>query len=365
MQHRIDTLLRQLKDNQTDSVFITSMENVYYMSNYYTDPHERLVAVFADQKDAPLLILPAMEKEDALKAGWKEEMLTYHDHEDVWQLFNDYLKERGRVPASMGIEKDHMSVIRLEMLQQILPEVSFGNATEFLQNQRIIKDKKEYTLLKQAAVLADYGVKKGIEAIAAGKSELQITAELEYALKQEGVTSMSFATTVLSGAKTASPHGTPDGKQIAPGDLVLFDLGVVFEGYCSDITRTVGYKHVTADQQHIHDTVRVALEKATAASQAGTAIAEIDKAARNHIEQAGYGQYFTHRVGHGLGIGVHEYPSLSSNNTQAMQEGMCYTIEPGIYLPGVGGVRIEDDIFLTKNGPDVLTAYPRDLQIIG
>ncbi|SNZ18060.1 Xaa-Pro dipeptidase [Terribacillus aidingensis] len=365
MQHRIDTLLRQLKDNQTDSVFITSMENVYYVSNYYTDPHERLVAVFADQKDAPLLILPAMEKEDALKAGWKEEMLTYHDHENVWQLFKDYLKERGRVPASMGVEKDHMSVIRLEMLQQILPEVSFGNATEFLQYQRIIKDKKEYTLLKQAAVLADYGVKKGIEAIAAGKTELQITAELEYALKQEGVTSMSFATTVLSGAKTASPHGTPDGKQIAPGDLVLFDLGVVFEGYCSDITRTVGYKHVTADQQHIHDTVRVALEKATAASQAGTAIAEIDKAARSHIEQAGYGQYFTHRVGHGLGIGVHEFPSLSSNNTQAMQEGMCYTIEPGIYMPGVGGVRIEDDIFLTKNGPDVLTAYPRDLQIIG
>jgi Xaa-Pro dipeptidase len=365
MQHRIDTLLRQLKENQTDSVFITSMENVYYVSNYYTDPHERLVAVFADQKDAPLLILPAMEKEDALKAGWKEEMLTYHDHEDVWKLFKDYLKERGRVPSSMGIEKDHVSVIRLEMLQQILPEVSFINATEFLQNQRIVKDKKEYTLLKQAAVLADYGVKKGIEAIAAGKSELQITAELEYALKQEGVTSMSFATTVLSGAKTASPHGTPDGKQIAPGDLVLFDLGVVFEGYCSDITRTVGYKHVTADQQHIHDTVRVALENATAASQVGTAISEIDKAARSHIEKAGYGQYFTHRVGHGLGIGVHEFPSLSSNNTQAMQEGMCYTIEPGIYLPGVGGVRIEDDIFLTKNGPDVLTAYPRDLQIIG
>ncbi|MFP7478099.1 M24 family metallopeptidase [Terribacillus saccharophilus] len=365
MQHRIDTLLHQLKGAQADSVFITSMENVYYVSNYYTDPHERLVAVFADQKDAPLLILPAMEKEDALQAGWKEEMLTYHDHEDVWQLFKNHLKERGRIPASMGIEKDHMSVLRLELLKHILPDTAFPNATELLQDLRNIKDKKEYTLLKQAAVLADLGVKKGIEAIAAGKSELQIVAELEYALKQEGVRSMSFATTVLSGAKTASPHGTPDGKQIAPGDLVLFDLGVIFEGYCSDITRTVAYKHVTADQQHIHDTVRIALEKATAASKAGTAIAEIDRAARGHIEQAGYGEYFTHRVGHGLGIGIHEFPSLSSNNTQAMQEGMCYTIEPGIYLPGVGGVRIEDDIFLTKNGPDVLTAYPRDLQIIG
>ncbi|MDY0405335.1 M24 family metallopeptidase [Virgibacillus sp. 179-BFC.A HS] len=175
---------------------------------------------------------------------------------------------------------------------------------------------------------------------------------------------MSFATTAISGAKTASPHGTPGNKKIEKGDMVLFDLGVIYEGYCSDITRTVAFKSVTDEQQKIYDTVKVAQQKAIDASQLGTATGEIDKAARRYIEQAGYGEYFKHRIGHGLGIETHEYPSMHENNKLELKAGMCYTIEPGIYVPGQGGVRIEDMIFMTEKGAEILTESPKELRII-
>jgi Xaa-Pro dipeptidase len=241
----------------------------------------------------------------------------------------------------------------------------FADASDIIASMRVIKTAKEYTLLKEAAALADFGVKTGIKAIEAGRSELGIIAEIEYALKKQGVQEMSFSTMVLSGDKTASPHGTPGMNKITSGDLILFDLGVVFEGYCSDITRTVAYKSIRDDQRDIYNTVLTAEEKAIAASVNNTPVGNIDKAARDHINAAGYGEYFNHRIGHGIGVETHEYPSMHSNNDLTLEPGMCYTIEPGIYIPGKGGVRIEDMIFMTEKGPEVLTETPKQLQIIG
>ncbi|SDN04950.1 M24 family metallopeptidase [Sediminibacillus halophilus] len=361
---RLQTLIQKLKQNNFDSALVTSKANVYYLSGHYTDPHERLVALYTGNDGESLFILPEMEKEDAIASGWKGDFLTYKDQDNPWTLFKEYLTKRNKTPDSIAIEKDDFSVSRLEQLQQTVPGAEIVDGTEILAGLRVIKDKKEYTILKQAADLADFGVKTGVEAIREGASEMEILAKIEFELKKQGVREMSFSTMVLSGKKTASPHGTPGQDKIEAGDLVLFDLGVVFGGYCSDITRTVAFKQIDPEQEKIYQTVLQAQEKAIDAALIGNAAGSMDQVAREHIASKGYGEYFTHRIGHGIGVDVHEYPSLTSENDLTLKEGMSFTLEPGIYVPGVGGVRIEDEIFLTKKGPELLTSYPKTLQII-
>ncbi|WP_373893069.1 M24 family metallopeptidase [Virgibacillus sp. CBA3643] len=364
MSNRIETLLEEMKKNNLDGMLITSTANFYYLSDYYTDPHERLIAVYVSHSMDPLLMVPAMEVDDAKKAGWSFTIIGYQDHEDPWQLFADVLKRNEKIPKTLGIEHNHITLERYEAIKGILPNTVILDAQEILANLRVIKNTKEYTLLKQAAELADFGIDTGIKAIQEGVSELDVIAQIEFELKKHGVQQMSFDTMALSGTQTASPHGTPSMKKINTGDLILFDLGVVFEGYCSDISRTVAYKSITEEQEKIYHTVLAAEEKAIKASQPGTSVGNIDKSAREHIARAGYGEYFTHRIGHGLGIETHEYPSMHGNNELPLKAGMCYTIEPGIYVPNTGGVRIEDMIFMTEKGAETLTKSPKELQII-
>lgn len=364
MTNRIETLLTEMKAANLDSMLVTSSANVYYLSNYLTDPHERVIAIYLSAELDPIFVLPNMEKEDAIAAGWPHEIIGYHDHEDPWELVKTALHKNDKIPRSIGMEYDQMTVDRYNAVTSILPNTIVKDAKELVANLRVIKNKKEYTLLKQAANLADFGIETGIAAINEGVREIDIIATIEYELKKKGVQGMSFATMALSGAKTASPHGNPGTKKIEKGDMVLFDLGVVYEGYCSDITRTVSYQSVTDEQRKIYQTVLEAEQKAIDISAIGTPVGQVDLAARDHIEAAGYGEYFTHRIGHGLGIETHEYPSMHSKNDLALQEGMCYTIEPGIYVPGSGGVRIEDMVYMTSKGPEILTKSPKELRII-
>lgn len=364
MLDRIDNLLAELKKQQADSCFISSQANVYYLSGYYTDPHERVIGIILIDQLDPIFLLPKMEENDARKAGWEHLIVSYYDHENPWHCLQAFLKKQEKQPTVLAIEKDHLTIHRYNQLQEIFPNVTYTDATEITQNLRLIKSKKEHDLLRSAAELADFGVKTGVEALKEGVSELDVVATIEHALKKQGIREMSFQTMALFGAKTASPHGNPDKTQLEKNSFVLFDLGVIYQGYCSDITRTVAFGNITDEQKQIYDTVLGAQERAINASKAGTAVGELDKVARNYITEQGYGEYFTHRLGHGLGIETHEYPSMHSENTLPIQSGMCFTIEPGIYVPEVGGVRIEDMLFTTNYMPLELTKYPKTLQII-
>lgn len=362
--NRINNLLAELKENNLDSVLITSKANVYYYTNYYTDPHERVIAIYITQFHEPILIAPNMEVEDAKQAGWSYQILGYHDHEDVWELLIDRLKKGEKLPERLGLENDNLSLERFYFLKRILPDTEMIDVQNILASLRVIKDESEYELLKEAAALADFGIKTGIEAIKEGVTELELIAKIEYELKKKGIQEMSFSTMALFGDSTASPHGTPGLKKIKKGDLVLFDLGVIYKGYCSDISRTVAFQSITPEQNNIYHTVLAAEEKAIEVAQVGTEVGHLDQTARNHISQAGYEEYFPHRIGHGLGVDVHEFPSMHANNDLVLQPGMCFTIEPGIYVHQTGGVRIEDMIFMTENGPEILTKSSKNLQII-
>lgn len=364
MSQRVAQVSQWLKEQDISCSFITSTPNVFYLTNFYTEPHERLLGLFIFQQDEPILVCPNMEVSQARNAGWNHEIIGFSDTDNPWDFIKDALSKRNIDVSKIAVEKEHLNVERYEKLITLYPNAQFVSAEEKLHTLRLIKDEKEMSILREAALLADYGVEIGVKAISEGKSELEVLATIENELKKKGIRQMSFDTMVLTGEKTAAPHGKPGLDTIQKGNLVLFDLGVVLDGYCSDITRTVAFGEINEKQREIYETVLKAQKAAVSACKPGVKASDIDITARSIITNAGYGEYFTHRLGHGLGIGVHEYPSITSTNHLLLQKGMVFTVEPGVYVPNVGGVRIEDDIIITEDGVEVLTKYPKELQIL-
>ncbi|MGN1402599.1 MAG: M24 family metallopeptidase [Bacillus sp. (in: firmicutes)] len=364
MNNRLQAFQSWLQEKDISAAFVTSTPNVFHLSGFYSDPHERLLALAVFPDAEPILICPQMEVEDAKQAGWNHEIIGYTDIENPWEKVKASVNKRNVKITSLAVEKEHMNVERYEQIQSIFSSPQLVSAEEKLRQLRMIKDETELGLIKEACKLADFAIEVGVSEIKEGKTEMDLLAAIEYELKKKGINEMAFSTMVLTGKNGASPHGTPGNTQIKKGDLVLFDLGVVYNGYCSDITRTVAYYDINDQQKKIYETVLGAQLAAIEKSKPGVTCAEVDLTARHYITDRGYGEYFPHRLGHGLGISVHEYPSLTETSALPLQEGMVYTIEPGIYVPGVAGVRIEDDIYVTADGVEILTKYPKQLQIV-
>ena len=361
--NKIQQLQSFLQQTNTDAAFITTPDNVFYFSNFNSDPHERLLGVVVFKEQAPFLICPKMEVPDAKAAGWNYDVIGHADTDNAWEVLVNKIQACGVSISKMAIEKAHLTVERLEALQSFYPNVMFDRLDDKINDMRVIKDETELEKMREAAKLADYAVQVGCDAIAEGKTEMDILNEIESAIKAKGY-AMSFDTMVLAGEKSASPHGTPGDRKIKRGDMILFDLGVIYEGYCSDITRTVAFGEVSEAQKDIYNTVRKANEEAIAAVKPGVRACDLDKISRDVITNAGYGEYFTHRLGHGLGISVHEYPSVTGTNEMALKPGMVFTIEPGVYKADVTGVRIEDDVVVTEDGVEVLTKFTKELIIL-
>lgn len=364
MNKRLLKLMDWMKTKDIPFAFITAPENVFYLTGFRSDPHERLLGVAVFPEAEPFLICPKLDASDAKNSGWAFEIVGHTDIENPWEMIETRVKSRVDSVNRIAVEKQHLNVERYEELSGRFPSAAFVAAEEKMEQLRMIKDKEELAFLRKAAEYADFAVKTGAEAIREGKSELEILAEIEFEMKKQGIAEMSFSTMVLTGKNAASPHGTPGSTKVKKGDLVLFDLGVVYEGYCSDITRTVAFGDISDQQREIYETVLKAEQAAVAAVKPGMMAKEIDLTARNIIAEAGYGNFFPHRLGHGLGISVHEYPGITETNELVLEEGMVFTIEPGIYVPDIAGVRIEDDVYVTADGVEILTAFPKKLTFV-
>ncbi|MEK4230326.1 M24 family metallopeptidase [Solibacillus sp. FSL H8-0538] len=360
---KLQQLQRYLNENNVDAAFITTPDNVFYFSGFKSDPHERLLGVMVFKDAKPFLICPQMEVPDALAAGWNFEAVGHQDTENAWDVVAKTIASRNLEISAMAIEKSHLSVERLEELQARYPSATFTRLDDKINAMRVIKDEAELEKMRKAAALADFAIEVGVSEIAEGKTEMEVLNAIESAIKAKGY-AMSFDTMVLAGEKAASPHGHPGDRKIQRGDMILFDLGVLYEGYCSDITRTVAFGEPNEEQKAIYNAVRKANEDAIAAVKPGVRAMDLDKIARDAITEAGYGQYFTHRLGHGLGISVHEFPSITGTNEVALNPGTVFTIEPGIYKTNIAGVRIEDDVVVTEDGVEVLTKYTKELVIL-
>lgn len=360
--NKIDQIQRYLQDENIDAAFITTPDNVFYFSGFHSNPHERLLGLFIFKEAKPFLICPLMEVPNAKSAGWSYDAVGHQDTDNPWEIVKNTIESRISSLQTLAIEKSHLTVERLEALSNAFPNLQYVRLDEKINAMRVIKSEDELEKLRKAAKLADYAVEVGVSEIAEGKTEMEVLNAIESAIKAKGY-SMSFDTMVLAGEKTASPHGTPGNRKIQKGDFILFDLGVIYEGYCSDITRTVAFGEPSEEQKDIYHTVLAANEKAIAAVKSGVKASTLDKIARDHITEKGYGEYFTHRLGHGLGISVHEFPSITGANDAVLEAGTVFTIEPGVYKENVVGVRIEDDVVVTENGVEILTKFPKELII--
>ncbi|MGE6753599.1 M24 family metallopeptidase [Rossellomorea sp. NPDC071047] len=365
MNSRISAVEDFLRDNQWTGGLITSRYNIHYLSGFDYDPHERFVGIFLFVEQGPLFVLPEMEVNMLLETGWKYDYLSYQDTEDVWSKLKTHLGVHANDIREFGVEEKMLPLKRSYELQNVFPGMTLQNLDQTLSEMRLIKSQEEIRHLKVAAQYADEAIAIGISALYEGVTELEVLGKIEYELKKAGIREMSFSPMVLFGSNASNPHGVTGNHPLQPGDTVIFDLGVIYNGYCSDITRTVVFKELKDEVREMYDLVLLANLAALEECQPGNQLGKIDDAARQVIKEGGYGHHFPHRIGHGLGMEVHEEPSIHSANRQSLREGMVLTVEPGIYVSGAGGVRIEDDVVITEDGYEVLTMFPKGLQIIG
>jgi Xaa-Pro dipeptidase len=233
-------------------------------------------------------------------------------------------------------------------------------------NMRVCKDIDEIIAMRNAVGVAQQALEATIPFIKVGQTEKEIAAELVVQLLRHGSQSeMPFTPIVSSGPNSANPHASPSDRKLQRGDLLVVDWGAAVDGYISDLTRTFAVGQVEDEYRKIHQIVMEANAAGRAAAKPGVPCANVDIAARTVIEKSGYGQYFTHRTGHGIGMEPHEDPYMRSDNLQLLEPGMTFTIEPGIYLPGRNGVRIEDNMAVTASGVDCLSNMPRELRVVG
>ncbi len=269
------------------------------------------------------------------------------------------IKEAGS--KTLAFEDGEMSVQEYQGLQKAMQGIAFVGMTKELAGYRMVKTEEELSLLRKAEQIGVDAFLKVLPQIKPGVAECEIAAELEYQVRKLGAEGTSFETIVVSGVKSSMPHGKPNGKKIELGDFVTLDFGCRYGGYCSDMTRTLVVGKATEEQKKIYQTVLLAQETGLSAIKAGITGKEADTAARKVIEDAGYGKYFGHSLGHGVGLLIHEQPNLSPFSETVLEAGMVVTCEPGIYLPMFGGVRIEDMVCVTQDGIENLTHLSKEL----
>jgi len=266
-----------------------------------------------------------------------------------------------KLPA-LGIESEHMTLAARAGLRRALRgKVRLREVGPLVERQRMVKDAAEIALIRQAVNLGAALLDTALKAVRPGVLETEVAAELEYAARRQGAEGMAFETIVAAGPRSALPHGVASANPIPQRGFVILDFGVILHGYCSDMTRTVHVGKMSSAERRMYQAVREAQQAASSAVRAGVACAQVDRAARAVLRRAGLARYFTHSTGHGVGLQIHESPRLGKAQPELLQPGMVVTIEPGVYVPGRGGVRIEDMLVVTDGGAEVLTPAPKEL----
>lgn len=354
LQNLRDWLARQ----NLDAAYITKPVSIAYLTGFHAEPFERLMALTVLQ-DRATLIVPAMEQEKANRDAGSAAVASWRDGEDAYSLVRTALE--GCV--EVGVEKEHLTVNAAELLVARTPAREMVDVSPEIRRLRRIKNRDEIEKLARAGSITDGVTEKIMNELRPGQTELEISVVLGAAIGEQGGT-LSFESLVQSGPNSALPHMHPTSRRLDAGDFVLLDFGATFEGYRADTTRMAVMGEPTERQREIHGLVLAAHDAAIAAVRAGTTAGAVDAAARHVIEEAGMGDRFFHRTGHGLGLEAHEDPSLDPGSAAVLEAGMVFTIEPGIYLPGWGGVRIEDDVVVEREGCRLLTNADHSLRVI-
>ncbi len=366
---RFEAVRAFLREQDTAAGLVTAPVSLQYLTGW-SNPTKRFAGLVIPAAGEPVLLVPALEVEEA-RAASAIRLVAWQDGEDPFAALAAILRAAGAGDGRLALEEAELSVGQLRQMAGALglsPAALVGLAVDLspaLSALRECKDESEIALLKQAADMLNPALDAALAAIRPGVTEREMARVLEEALLAAGADGVAFETHVLFGPASALPHGSTGARTLEPGQVVLMDFGARVRGYRSDITRTVCCGPWPEELARVYDVVRAANEAAIAAVRPGATLGEVDRAARRVIEEAGYGEYFIHRTGHGLGLEIHEEPYVMAGSAKVLRPGHVITIEPGVYLPGVGGVRIEDDVVVTGTGCRVLTSWTKERLSVG
>lgn len=362
-QARVRQVQDILREGPLDYVFLSISPDLFYLTGYSSFVSERLHLMVIPATGRPTLVFPAFEVEMvAHLSGWID-IVGWQETESPITYVCQALAENDRTAPLQIAISDHTRSVFLLRLQAALPHAQFVAASQILAPLRRTKDDTELAILRQAQAMAVTALKELFAQPLAGRTEQEVARELRRLCEAVGFEN-ALGAQVGSGPNGALPHLAPTERVIQSGEPLLIDFGAVHRGYYSDCTRTVHIGPPSDEFVNVFETVRRANHAALDAIRPGAVCEEIDHAARQVIDEAGYGQFFTHRLGHGIGIEVHEEPYMVAGNRLALAPGMTFTNEPGIYLPGKFGCRLEDVVAVTNDGGVALTQYTHDLLVI-
>ena len=363
---RLKRLRELMAAAKLDAVTFVPGPNLTYLTGLAIHlSQDRPLVIIVPLDGTPALIVPVLESERFAQLPFAVRQFTYSDETGFLPSFEQVAGALQLTNARIGAEGLRMRVLEGRLLERFAPGCTVFSADDALMPWRLHKSSGELDAMRRAIALSETALRETIMRIKPGQTERQIAAQLQIALADAGSATNAFDPIVLSGPNSALPHGMPGARTVGNGDLLLFDYGGMFNDYPADITRTFAIGAPNSQMSEVYAVVLAANEAGISASKPGVAAMDVDRAARQVIVDAGYGEYFTHRLGHGLGLDIHEPPYIRPGNAQVLEPGMVYTIEPGIYLPGIGGVRIEDNVVVTDTGVEVLTNFPKQLQVIG
>ncbi len=352
---RISRLRSLLRHSQAEAFLILDLRNIRYLTGFTGSDGALFVGA-----GKPVLLVDGRYTTQACHQAPGTRVVVYSDK--ATGIF-DSLSAGGL--KRVGFEPSVMSSELLEALRRRAKGVRWIPMQAQLGTVRAVKDSGEVRHIRKAIRIATDALRATLDRVRPGVSERDLAIELEYTMRMRGAEAASFDTIIASGPNSALPHAQPGNRKLRPGDLLVVDYGAVWQGYHSDETCTFVIGRAGRRHERIYALVKEAHDRALEAVRAGVACRDVDAAARGIIEKAGYGPLFSHGTGHGVGLDVHEAPRLSSLSEAVLEQGMVVTIEPGIYLPGFGGVRIEDTVLVEKDGARVLTEFPKELQVIG
>lgn len=354
-QQRLTRIIENMRASGLDQLLVSAPASVFYLTGKWIHPGERMLALLIRADGTMRLFANRLF---ALAGNVSVPLTEYDDTDDCVKILADALHA-----GDIGIDKTWPSLFTIRLMQarsDIRPTLG----SHCVDDARLCKDAAELALMRESSRKNDETTLKVIKSLRLGMKETDVADLYKQISAGLGSSKPSFAPLICFGANCAEPHHDTDASILTQGDSVILDVGLTWQSYCSDMTRTVFMGTPTDEQKRVYDLVCAANAAGRAAVRPGIPLKEVDRAARKVIEDAGYGKYFIHRTGHGIGLEVHEFPDVSMTSEVIAKPGMIFSVEPGIYLPGQFGVRVEDLVAVTEDGCETLNAAPRDLIVL-
>jgi Xaa-Pro dipeptidase len=366
-QTRLDKLNASLRTSDLDAVILNPGPTLKYLTGLGFHLMERPVVLFFAKDREPAIVLPELELQKVASLPYKLQAFSYPENPSEWDAaFRKAVQTLGLDGKRIGVEPRNLRLLEFGYVKDGAPEADFPDASVVLAGLRLRKEQAEVEAMRRAVRIAQTALEATLPLIKIGMTEKELSSELVTQLLKHGSEpEMPFSPIVSGGPNSANPHASPTKRKLQAGDLLVIDWGATYDGYISDLTRTFAVGEVDEEYRKIHGIVQDANAAGRAAAKPGVPCADVDHAAREVIEKSGYGKYFTHRTGHGIGMEGHEEPYMRGDNMQILEPGMAFTVEPGIYLPGRNGVRIEDNVVVTESDAESLSDMPREIRVVG